>query len=171
MPAGDAILSALCSSRNRRCLGLYAGAIVTLVTLAATGAHRRGLPRPAALALQSGLLCLALLGGLHVIDAGPAWRFGCGLATGHIAVAWMIAAGNAIAGSEPGTRNQAVGALVLVAGLLVLAAASPLVPYAPRAVWIVLALAGMAAIAGAGLFALWRVALAILGPATRRPSP
>jgi hypothetical protein len=31
-----------------------------------------------------------MLGGLHVLDPGPAWRMLCGLYTGHIAILWLI---------------------------------------------------------------------------------
>src|SRR5512137_2220430 len=75
-----------------RCFGLYVGAVVTAVWLLLTRIDRQGLPRGAALAVQVGALLAALLGGLHVIDAGPLWRFACGLWTGHVVIVWLLSA-------------------------------------------------------------------------------
>ena len=75
-----------------RCFGLYAGAALTGLWLLASGTWRRGLPdRPVVLA-NIAMLLAAMAGGLHLVDAGPAWRLVCGLWTGHVALLWLIGA-------------------------------------------------------------------------------
>jgi len=64
---------------GQRCLGLYFGAEVTLAWVLATRLWRRGMPGTGVLALGAAMLIAAMLGGLHVIDPGPLWRFGFGL--------------------------------------------------------------------------------------------
>ncbi|MFB3890694.1 MAG: DUF2085 domain-containing protein [Phycisphaerae bacterium] len=106
----------------QRCLGLYAGAALTMAWLIASWIWRSGLaqgglarrgrwrsglrrsgaePRGlelrwplSASVLAVNILCLAaaMLGGLHIIDIGPRWRMLCGLWTGHVAVLWLIGA-------------------------------------------------------------------------------
>ncbi len=181
MPDPADIFALVCSSSHRfvvggeslplcqRCLGLYVGSLVTLIALIALRARRQGLPRWPVLAVQSALLALALLGGIHVIDGGPTWRFACGLWTGHVATAWMVSASGAMAGLERGTRRQAAALLALIAVLCAMAAASPLVPYAPRVLWVTLALAGMGALAAASLYALARLAVGMASFARRGP--
>ncbi len=77
----------------QRCFGLYAGAAVTGSWLLLSGAWRCGLPNRAAGWLQGIALSAAMLGGLHAIDAGPAWRLACGLWTGHVVTLWLTGAG------------------------------------------------------------------------------
>lgn len=74
----------------QRCFGLYLGAFLTAVWLAATGAWRRGLPHRSIVALNSVMLVFALLGGLHSLDDGPGWRLLCGLWTGHVVLLWLV---------------------------------------------------------------------------------
>ena len=74
----------------QRCLGLYVGAAATAIWLAASGLWRRGLPSRPVLLGHLAMLAAGILGGLHVIDAGPAWRVACGLWTGHVAAAWLL---------------------------------------------------------------------------------
>lgn len=73
----------------QRCLGLYVGAAVTGAWLVASGLWRRGFPGVWAVVMQCGLLLVALLGGIHVVDPGARWRMMCGLWTGHVAVLWL----------------------------------------------------------------------------------
>jgi hypothetical protein len=77
----------------QRCFGLYAGAAVTGAWLLLAGGWRCGLPNRAAGWVQGIALFAAMLGGLHAIDAGPAWRLTCGLWTGHVAALWLTGAG------------------------------------------------------------------------------
>jgi hypothetical protein len=77
---------------DQRCLGLYVGAVLTAVWLLGTGIWRHGLPGRGVVGLHLVLLALAILGGRHVIDPGPLWRFACGLWTGHVVLVWLIGA-------------------------------------------------------------------------------
>jgi len=76
----------------QRCLGLYMGAALTASWLTASGAWRSGLPGRGIIIADSAALAAALLGGLHVLDFGPAWRTACGAWTGHVAVFWLSCA-------------------------------------------------------------------------------
>ena len=73
----------------QRCLGLYVGALLTALWLFGSGIWRRGLPSGSIVWLNVALLFAAMLGGLHVIDPGPLWRFACGLWTGHVCLLWL----------------------------------------------------------------------------------
>lgn len=143
----------------QRCLGLYLGAAVTLVWLLAARQHRSGLPPGGVLLLQAGLLCLALLGGIHVIDLGPRWRLACGLWTGYVAVAWLLAGSVQLGGR---TRTAHAGsdwpALALAAGLSLLALAWDRVAPLGWWFWSVAALAGLLALGVATALALANVA-------------
>jgi uncharacterized membrane protein len=76
----------------QRCFGLYAGAAVTTTWLLLTGGWRCGLPNRPAGWVQGIVLFTAMLGGLHVVDGGPAWRLACGLWTGHVVTLWLTGA-------------------------------------------------------------------------------
>lgn len=78
----------------QRCFGLYAGAALTGLWLIASGLWRRGLPETRVVLVHSALLVAAMLGGMHVIGGGPAWRILCGLWTGHVAMFWLIGSAN-----------------------------------------------------------------------------
>ena len=165
----ESIFSHLCSSPRcfmvhgeplplcHRCLGLYVGASLTLIAWLALRIHQRGLPPWHVLLAQLAILSLATLGGLHIIDTGPAWRFVCGLWTGHTAIAWMLCASNSLTSSPPWTRRQAGGAWLVIAALCALAAASPFISRTPRLIWLLLALTGIAAILIAAAHAVTRV--------------
>jgi len=75
----------------QRCLGLYAAVAITGTCLLVAGVWRRGLPGRCVMLLHAGMLLMAMLGGLHVIDAGPTWRLVCGLWTGHVVAIWLMA--------------------------------------------------------------------------------
>ena len=90
----------------QRCLGLYAGAALTLVWLLAARPWRRGLPPVGVLAAHVAILLAALLGGLHVIDPGPRWRMVCGLGTGHVIVVWLICGSAALRRASPACASQ-----------------------------------------------------------------
>ena len=83
--AVDGVVLPVC----QRCLGLYVGAALTGVWLLGSGLWRRGLPSRRLWPIQAGVLLIAMLAGLHVVDAGPAWRVLCGLWTGHVVVLWL----------------------------------------------------------------------------------
>lgn len=74
----------------QRCMGLYAAAAITGACLLATGTWRRGLPSRGVMLMHASMLLAAMLGGLHTIDAGSAWRLICGLWTGHVAITWLL---------------------------------------------------------------------------------
>lgn len=76
----------------QRCLGIYAGAAITAGWLMAVGMRRRGLPPMGIILVNAAALLAAMLGGLHVIDSGPAWRLACGLWTGHVVMLWLFCA-------------------------------------------------------------------------------
>lgn len=102
----------------QRCLGLYAGAAVTWGGLLLGNAWRRTLPPRPVVALQAAALIAALLGGLHVIDGGPAWRLLCGLWTGHVIVVWLVGGAGQLAaagGTHPVPEWSRRASIVLAA--------------------------------------------------------
>jgi len=74
----------------QRCLGLYVGAVLTVIWLLASGIWRRGLPSWSVFLTNVGVLLAGILGGLGVIDTGATWRLTCGLWTGHVVMLWLI---------------------------------------------------------------------------------
>ena len=76
----------------QRCLGLYVGALLTALWLLGSGIWRCGLPTRSVFCLNLSLLVAAMLGGLHVVDPGPLWRFAFGLWTGHVVTLWLSGA-------------------------------------------------------------------------------
>ena len=76
----------------QRCFGLHLAAAVTLAWMFTSGIWRRGLPPGAIAAIHATALVAAMLGGLHLPDGGPTWRFACGLWTGHVAAFWLTGA-------------------------------------------------------------------------------
>ena len=87
----------------QRCLGLYLGAGLALLWLAATRPWRRGFPPLPVLALHAAALLMALAGGLHWLDLGPRWRFLCGLLTGYVLAHWFVLGALALRRPKTGT--------------------------------------------------------------------
>lgn len=141
---------------GQRCLGLYLGAELTVAWVLATRLWRRGMPGMGVLALGGAMLFAAMLGGLHVIDPGPQWRFGFGLWTGHVAVLWLAcAAAHLWASAGPDSRREppwraadTMAALVFPAALAALAALFPLLLPLGWHVWTAAAALGVVALAG-----------------------
>jgi hypothetical protein len=160
---------------GQRCLGLYVGAELTALWVLATRLWRRGLPGPTVVPVNAAMLFAAMLGGLHVIDPGPLWRFGFGLWTGHVAVLWLAgAAGHLWASAGPDSRRElpwraaeTAQALAFPAGLAALAALFPLLPLGWH-VWTAAAALGVFALAATFIAAL--VAAAHYGISRRRPA-
>jgi hypothetical protein len=155
-----------------RCLGLYAGALLTLGWLLATRRYRRELPQGAALAVQVGVLLAALLGGLHVIDIGPRWRLACGLWTDHVVMAWLLWASVQLRAAMPlpqaADRGATLEAFAAVAALGLLALAWPWVAPLGLWFWTGAAAAGVVAVAAALAIAAATVALTLHDGAARR---
>jgi len=160
---------------GQRCLGLYLGAELTAVWVLAARLWRRGLPGTGLLAVNFAMLVAAMLGGLHVIDPGPLWRFGFGLWTGHVAVLWLACSAGQLRScadpySRPELRWRAADttlALAFPAGLAALAALFPLVP--PFGWWFWTAAAGLGVAALAATFVAAVVAAARYGLSRWRP--
>jgi len=91
-----------------RCLGLYVGAAATGAWVVASRVWRRGLPSRGVAWAEIAFLVLALAGGVHWVDAGPAWRMACGLWLGHVAMVWLAGgAGHLARLSHRGAAEQA----------------------------------------------------------------
>jgi uncharacterized membrane protein len=110
----------------QRCLGLYVGALLTAAWVLSARLWRRGLPAWSVFVANLAMLLAALLGGLHVLDLGPRWRFACGLWTGHVVTLWLIGAAGALWLAQSGRvelpwrrSDKAAGVLAgpLLAGL------------------------------------------------------
>jgi uncharacterized membrane protein len=140
----------------QRCLGLYAGAAVTSAWLLLSGMWRRGFPGRAAVAMEVLALALAILGGVHIIDTGPRWRFACGLWSGHVILLWLAAGAACLRAGEPRDwpRSQNRVALLFPPAMALLAAGAGLALGAGRLVWSAMALAGLAALVVAFLSAV-----------------
>ncbi len=82
----------------QRCLGLYAATAFTGICLLITGTWRKGLPPCGVGLLHSVMLLIAMLSGLHIIDAGPTWRLMCGLWTGHVVITWLLTGSAVLSG-------------------------------------------------------------------------
>jgi len=146
---------------SQRCLGLYAGSLLTVPWILGSGLWRRGLPNPGVVAVNVAMLLAAMLGGLHVVDPGPLWRFAFGLWTGHIAVLWLSgAAGNLRSlarpdrEAEPWRTRDVVRAVAFPVGLAALAASFPLLLPLGWTFWTAVGVLGAAALAVTLLAAL-----------------
>ncbi len=139
----------------QRCLGLYLGAAATAAWMAASGIWRRGLPSWPVFIVHVLMLSAALVGGLHLLDAGPSWRALCGLWTGHVLTAWLIGGAWHLRQSRrskrqpPWQRAQKLQVISAAGLLAILAGALPLLSRRGWWLWTALAGAGAAVLAGA----------------------
>ena len=78
----------------QRCLGLYSAAGLTALSLLLPKLRRGTLPTPPASILHVLILLIAGMGGLHIVDMGPRWRFLCGSWSGHVFALWLWAGGS-----------------------------------------------------------------------------
>ena len=138
----------------QRCLGLYLGALLTAVWLAATGIWRRGLGSWSVFLVNELVLLAAMLGGAHVWDGSSVWKLTCGLWTGHVMLLWLLGGGGHLWRlSRParpaqlpwrtGEKLQGLAAPLLLAGL---AQIVPLILPIGWAVWALAAAAGSVAL-------------------------
>ncbi len=154
----DGVALPLC----QRCLGLYLGVAATAVWIAAGRLWRRGLPPRGLLAVHGAVLLAALLGGLHVIDAGATWRLVCGLVSGYVFLVWLVTgAGHLWRLGRPGVappqhwrRGDTVGALVMIPLLVGFGVAFAAFLPPPRPLWIVASLVGLLALVVAAAWAV-----------------
>lgn len=139
----------------QRCLGLYLGAAVTAAWITARRVWSRGAPPGGVLTVQAAALLAAMLGGLHVIEGGPAWRLACGLWTGHVALVWLVAGAAELRQFDrprwPLGDTVTAQAVIPLLGLAAVGFAAYSPP--PRLLWTVLALAGLACLASAVILA------------------
>ena len=104
-PEIDGLALAVCW----RCLGLYAGAALTVLWLVSCGLWRRGLPSWSVFVAQAAVLIAALLGGLHFISGPAAWKLTCGLWTGHVAIMWLVGGAQHLMLMEKWGQSQTAG--------------------------------------------------------------
>jgi hypothetical protein len=151
----------------QRCMGLYGGAAATAVWLAACRLWRRGLPPASVIAADSLVLLAALLGGLGVLDFGPAWRLTCGAWTGHVVMFWIFTAGMWMWRAGKGRsfdslrwrRADKAKALLVLPLLAILAMLLAAELPGPSWAWVAVALAGLVSLA-AGV--IWAIILTIV---------
>jgi hypothetical protein len=132
------------------------------VWIAAGRLWRRGLPPRIVLVVHVAVLAAALLGGLHVIDAGAAWRLVCGLLSGHVFLLWLTSGAGYLwrlrrvesSPPPPWRRGQTIWALVMVP--LLAAAGVAFAEYLPppRPLWVAASVAGLIALAIAVVWAV-----------------
>lgn len=142
---------------GQRCLGLYTGSLLTALWVLGTGLWRRGLPTRGVVAVNAAMLLAAMLGGLHVVDPGPLWRFALGLWTGHVALLWLAgAAGHFRSLMQPDPREElpwrtrdTIQAMAFPVGLAALAASFPILHSLGWTLWTAIAFLGAAALAAA----------------------
>jgi hypothetical protein len=157
----------------QRCFGLYAGATLTAGWLLLARTWRCGLPNRRPGWVEGIALFVAMLGGLHVFDIGPAWRLTCGLWTGHVVMLWLVGASVQFRQlSQPGgpalrtwSRRQNLQALLAAPFLALAAVAFTAGPPANWYIWTVLTIVGALCLLVAMLMALASVGmrLAYLG--------
>lgn len=146
---------------DQRCLGLYIGALLTALWLLGSGIWRCGLPTRSVFGVNVALLFAAMLGGLHVIDPGPLWRFAFGTWTGHVSILWLSGAAvqfwqlsrPAAPAERPWRTTQIVQALAFPAMLAGLAVVLPILLPLGWRFWIAPAGLGVAVLAATMLVA------------------
>ena len=157
----------------QRCLGLYVGAAATALWLAVSGIWRRGLPTRSVFVAHVAMLAAGILGGLHVIDAGPAWRAACGLWAGHVAAAWLVGGASALRRPQrqlPWRRRDRLQALAAGPVLAVLGLAIPHLMWLGAGFWSVAAGAGAAVLAAGVVAAVAAVGAHLLAALRARPA-
>ncbi|MGA2266411.1 MAG: DUF2085 domain-containing protein [Phycisphaerae bacterium] len=144
-----------------RCLGLYLGAAATAVWIVAGRLWRRGLPPVGVLVADGAALAAAMLGGLHWIAGGPAWRMICGLLSGHVFLLWLVSgaahlwrAGRSSTPPVPWRRGPTIGALAMIPLLVAAGWAFAAFLPSPRRVWVWASIFGLVALAGAAAWAV-----------------
>ena len=160
----------------QRCLGLYVGAAATALWLAVSGIWRRGLPSRPVFLTHLAMLPAGILGGLHVIDAGAAWRVTCGLWTGHVAALWLF--GGAVAlrrlrraeGQLPWPRRDSLQALAAAPALAAMGVAIPRLMWLGAGLWSVAAAVGGMVLAAAVGAAIVAVGAYLVGALRARPA-
>lgn len=166
----------------QRCTGLYVGALLTGMWLLAGGVRRRGLPELSVVCIHAGALIVALLGGLHVFDFGPAWRLMCGLWTGHVAMTWLVTGATQVrawtraasADELAWSRRQTMEAWIAVIAPVAIAPALTMAPPASWNLWACAIIGGALLLAGVCLRAICVLigtakVVATVGLNTRRP--
>ncbi len=146
----------------QRCTGLYVGALLTGMWLLVGGAWRRGLPDLGVVCVHAGALIVALLGGLHVFDFGPAWRLMCGLWTGHVAMTWLVTGATQVrawtraasADEVAWSGRQTMAAWLAIAAPVAVAAALTTAPPASWSLWACVIVGGALLLAGVCLRAI-----------------
>lgn len=160
----------------QRCFGLYAGAVLTALWLLGGGLWRCGLPARRVIAAHALLLIAAMLGGLHVLDGGPAWRVTCGLWTGHVALIWLLCgavqlrSAAHLRGAPPGvwSRRHTIGALLAGPLLVLIGLIATAAPPAQWWCWTAFVIAGAAALLAAALDVLITLLLVLAARVRRR---
>lgn len=150
---------------GQRCLGLYVGALVTALWLLCSGIWRRGLPSWDVIFVNVAVLIAAMLGGLHVIDPGPLWRFTCGLWTGHVATLWLMGAAVhfwslsslATRSPLPWRTMEKVQGMVFPVALAGLAVSFPMLLFLGWNFWTATAVLGVAVLAITMLLAVFAI--------------
>jgi len=157
----------------QRCLGLYVGAAATALWLAVSGIWRRGLPSRPVFVAHVAMLAVGILGGLHVIDAGLAWRATCGIWTGHVAAAWLLCGASALRRPQrlsPWRRRDGLQALAAGPVLAVLALGIPHLMWLGAGFWSVAAGTGAAVLAAGVVAAAAAVGAHLLASLRARPA-
>ena len=160
----------------QRCLGLYVGAAATALWMVVSGIWRRGLPSRAVFLAHLAMLAAGILGGLHVIDAAPAWRVTCGLWAGHVAALWLF--GGAVAlrrlrraeGQLPWPRRDSLQALAAGPVLAAMGVAIPQLMWLGAGFWSVAAAVGAMVLAAAVAAAIVGVGAHLLAAMRARPA-
>jgi uncharacterized membrane protein len=152
----------------QRCTGLYVGALLAGFWLFASRTRQRGVP-PARLAwAYAAVLIAALLGGVHVLDFGPRWRFLCGLWTGQVVLVWLFTGTTQLSTWACGssgeslfwTRRDKLGACAMLALAPILALASPM-PHGTWSVWTAAIVGGALLLGITGLRTAWAAIRAV----------
>ncbi len=164
----------------QRCLGLYVGAVLTVIWLLTSGIWRRGLPSWSVFLANVVALLAGIIGGLHIVDTGATWRLTCGLWTGHVVMLWLI--GGAVhlyAASKddlkqlPWRFRDKILGMTMIGLMPILAISFESLAFLGWYFWAGLAAAGTILLAGAivlSLFSAVRYVIRVFHPAGRLTS-